>query len=195
MREGSFRYRGQLLTRPLSCGDRAAIYSQSLEMNKPHVAVVIFGPWEVLDRQLPGEETWRAPGDPILDARIREEMDALVELLSRDGAIVLWVTAPAIKVRTRNGEIPTVPFPESDPARMLRFNEMVFDLERRHPGIVRAIDLAAYLRALPDGEFDTYRTDGVHISRPGAARIVNDWLADEILNVARSQRQISLRSE
>ncbi len=86
------------------------------------------------------------------------------------------------------GGLPETPFPTSDPARMRRFNEIVFELEKLRPGKVRAVDFAAYMRSLPGGEMDpSYRPDGVHLGRRSAERVSDDWLGPEIVRVVRDE--------
>jgi hypothetical protein len=185
MREGAYRFRGLVINRPRHCQDRDKSWADNVELFHPDIAVVFFGPWEVADRKLPGEVTPRAPGDPILDAYIREEMLAVVDILSAHGTLVVWLTHPVLQTRDRRtGKLPETPFPESDPARMERFNELIFGLEDLRPGNVRAVDLAGYMRTLPGGELDEeYRPDGIHLTADASAKLAGDWLASEILRV------------
>ena len=145
------------------------------------------GLWDVLDRQLPGDEVWRHPGDTEFDQLLRREMSAAVDALAADGALVVWLTHPAIRSLDR-GKVPSEPFPEWDPARMRRLNELVFELEALHPWQVRVIDLAGYMRTLPGGELDpAYRPDGVHLTVDAAVRLSEEWLGEELLRVYRDQ--------
>jgi len=186
--EGAFLFQGKLLERPKRCADRSARYGESLEKGQPDVVVVLFGPWDVLDRRLPGDRAFRRPGDPVLDALLQREMEGLVDLLSRDGALVVWLTGPPIRVRGPGNVMPRRPFPESDPARMQRFNTLVRDLALRRSGDMRVVDLAGYMETLPGGVFDeTYRPDGIHTTKESAARIAEDWLADAILSAYRAE--------
>jgi len=182
LREGRFRFRGGIRTRPEACGDRDALYAASVEKARPDLAVVSFGPWDVLDRQLEEGDRWRAPGDPVLDARLREEMLEVVDLLSRDGTLVVWLAAPAVRVRHRDGSLPPRPFPESDPNRMERFNQIVRGVEARRPDHVRLVDLGAHLRSRPGGELAVAdRPDGIHFTPEAAAEIADEWLAEAVL--------------
>ncbi len=126
-----------------------------------------------------------------MDDYLRQEMLSAVDLLTTDGTLVVWLTHPPIRNLDR-GRVPETPFPEWDPARMKRFNALVFELETQRPGQVRAIDLAAYMRELPMGEFDpNYRPDGVHLTPEGAANIAEAWLGEELLRVYREQAKRS----
>jgi hypothetical protein len=141
----------------------------------------------VCDRQLPGDATWRHLGDPVLDDSYRRELRAAVDRLSADGTLVVWLTHPTIEVRDpKTGLAPPKPYPESDPARMARLNELIRELETARPGKVRVLDFAAYLRTLPAGEMDArYRPDGTHLSGEGSLRLAHDWLESEVLRLYR----------
>ncbi|NLA37639.1 MAG: acyltransferase, partial [Actinobacteria bacterium] len=55
------------------------------------IAVVHTGQWEIVDRKLAGEDRWRTVGDPVYDAYLLDELRAAQEVLSRNGALVVWV--------------------------------------------------------------------------------------------------------
>jgi hypothetical protein len=181
-RKGTYRFRGKEWQRRKQCGDRDVTWAESIQRARPDFAVVLVGPWEVCDRKLPGDDTWRHPGNPVLDAYLQQEMLSVVDLLSSGGALVIWLTHPSIQVLSEKP--PKTPYPESDPARMARLNELIFKLEKLRPGIVRVVDLAGYMRTLPAGEMDpSYRPDGTHLHIEGAIKVWNDWLGAEVLRV------------
>ncbi len=184
-RKGTYRFQRREYQRRKQCGDRDVTWAEDIQRGRPDFVIVLVGPWEVCDRKLPGDDTWRHPGDPVLDAYLRQEMLSVVDLLSSEGALVLWLTHPAIQVHKPSSlQLPKTPYPESDPARMARLDELIFELEKLRPGIVRVIDLAGYMRTLPGGEMDpSYRPDGTHLSIEGASKLWNDWLGAEVLRV------------
>ena len=184
-RKGTYRFQRREYQRPNHCGDRDVTWAESIQRGRPDIAIVLVGPWEVCDRKLPGDDTWRHLGDPVLDAYMQQEMLSVVDLLSSEGALVFWLTHPAIQVhKFASQQLPKTPYPESDPARMARLSELIFELEKLRPGIVRVIDLAGYMRTLPGGEMDpSYRPDGTHFSGEGASKVWNDWLGAEVLRV------------
>jgi peptidoglycan/LPS O-acetylase OafA/YrhL len=189
MRDGLLRWRRREASRPKRCEDDDAAWRERIARARPDMAVVSVGPWDVTDRKLPGDERWRHVGDPVLDAYLRKEMLWAVDTLSSDGALVVWITSPVIEIRKKGtGRPPDPPFAASDPARMARFNEMIFELPERRPGRVVVIDLAAHMLTRPYGPFDPdYRPDGVHLSLLGALRVSREWLGDELLRVYREQ--------
>jgi hypothetical protein len=190
LREGTYRFRGGAHMRPEHCQKRTSAWRDSLRRDQPDMALVLFGTWEVCDRKLPGEDAWRQLGDPVLDDQLRREMLDVVDLLSENGTLVVWLTHPTIEVRElAGGNAPATPYPESDPARMARFNELVLELPEARPGKVRILDLAAYLRTLPGGDLDPdYRPDGIHYSAEGTLRLAHDWLEAEVNRLYREAR-------
>ncbi len=185
-RKGTYRTKTTAMLRPNHCQERGASWTKQIEQGRPDIAVVLIGPWDVCDRLLPGDDTWRGLGDPILDAYMQEEMLDAVDILSAEGTLVLWLTHPLIEARDQ-GKPPASPYPESNPDRMHRFNELIQGLEKQRPGKVLAVDLAEYLRSMPGGELDpAYRPDGTHLTIESSVRVSYDWLGGEILRVYRA---------
>ncbi|MEZ5144346.1 MAG: acyltransferase family protein [Acidimicrobiales bacterium] len=150
---------------------------------RPDVALVQLGPWEVADTQLPGDDVYRSLGDPVLDDAVRRQLARGVDALLDAGAgKVLLLTSPYIDSNRRNGVSPPTPFPESDRARMDRWNQIVREVadERSRVGIV---DLAAYQNGLPDEVDRRLRPDGVHLTWDTANEVAT-WLGPEIARVA-----------
>jgi peptidoglycan/LPS O-acetylase OafA/YrhL len=185
-RLGIYRCRGRELTRPNHCKERDVAWKEAIKRGRPDLTVAFEGPWDVCDRKLPGDDQWRAPGDPILDGYLRKELLSASDILLSDGAMVIWLTHPDIEQRELGGKVPEKPFPESNPARMDRLNELIQELEKLRPGRLKVVDLAKHMRDLPGGELDpTYRPDGTHFTLAGALRISGNWLGAEILRVYR----------
>jgi peptidoglycan/LPS O-acetylase OafA/YrhL len=142
------------------------------------VAVILTGTWDVIDRQIPGDGTWRHPGDPVYDAYLRGELAAATDLLRDAGLRVVWLTTPDLDFG-RDGATPTDP---SDHAvRVARLNELIGEVvaERQGTG-VSLVDFAGWVAALPSGEDERLRPDGVHTTL-GTAYEVGAWLGPEIL--------------
>ena len=170
-RDGSFRHAG--VVRPLNgCGDLATQWNRALDAQAADIALIQVGPIEVDDHLLPGDSVWRAPGDPVFDTYLQQQMLAAVDLVLAHGVTPVWVTSPAIE--------PPDADVSRDPARMDRFNELLRDVARVRPGM-RIVDLARFVEAWPGGEFDpVLRPDGVHFE-PGAVNAsVAPWLVSAI---------------
>ena len=95
-----------------------------------------------------------------------------------------------IEVRDpERGAAPVPPYPESDPARMARFNELVQQLETLRPGKVVVLDVASYLRNSSGGELDPlYRPDGTHLDAEGSLRLANDFVGPEVIRFYQRER-------
>lgn len=185
-RDGSIRT-GEWVHRNQRCKGFDVAWARAIREEQPDIALVLSAGWDIRDRQLPGESVWRSVGEPEFDRYLRDELIAATDTLAKDGSLVVWLTHPAINVHLFDKE-PDVPYPSSDPARIARWNELIFELETLRPGKVRVIDLRNYIRGLPGGEMNkAYRPDGTHLTHEAAYQVARDWLANEILRVYREQ--------
>jgi peptidoglycan/LPS O-acetylase OafA/YrhL/lysophospholipase L1-like esterase len=144
------------------------------------VAVIMVGPWDVTDRVIPGDDQWRAPGDPTYDAYLKSEMEAAVDLLTSQVPTVVWLTNPLLDFGRADAVPPATPYPVSEPARTARYNEILQEIAAERPAL-HLVDLAGWMRTLPGGELDaSIRPDGVHFSKSGAVEVAR-WLGPELL--------------
>lgn len=144
----------------------------------PQVVVAMYGTWDVTDRKLPGDDRWRAIGDPLYDAYFARELARAMDVLASRGSIVIWLTHPEIRVGYDAGL--SAGLPESDPARMRRLNEIVDEVASSRSR-VRVIDLAGYMASRPEGELDLdERTDGTHWTKTSSG-IMAQWLGPQIV--------------
>jgi hypothetical protein len=99
-----------------------------------------------------------------------------VDVLSHDGAVVVWLTSPRIDFG--DGDHPI-----SEPERMDRLNQLIAEVDAARDEMV-ALDLRGYLRSLPGDEMDrSLRPDGVHFSEEASADLV-EWLAPALIDLA-----------
>ncbi len=179
---GEVRFRGEEQEHGADCDTWRDLWIISAENDAPDVALIQLGPWEVIDRKLPGDDTYRAPGDLAFDAELRARIEEATDLFLQRGKVVLWILAPHIDSGTIDGVRPDDQFPESDPARIDRFNDLVREVAAEHPNRVGTIDLPGYLASLPGGEMDaTMRPDLIHLSPEAAVEVAAAWLGPEIL--------------
>ena len=124
-------------------------------------------------------------GDPAVDNAVRAELLDAVDVLSAREALVVWLTHPEIEVRDpETGAAPVKAYPESDAARMTRFNELVRELEALRPGKVVVLDVAGYLRNSSGGELNPlFRPDGTHLDAEGSLRLANDFVGPEVIRL------------
>lgn len=161
------------------CQPRDALYAKAA--GELDLAFVQFGPWDVADHRLPGDDEWRTIGDPVYDAALKAEALRLIDLLSAQGAVVMWVQPPLVRLGTVDGRPPAEDFDASDPARMELFRDLGEELQEARPDSVVLLDLAAWMADQPGGELSgELRPDGVHFPNDVADRVAEEWLGPEI---------------
>jgi hypothetical protein len=178
--EGERRYRGEVSPIPDECATWLDEWRTGVTATEMDVALVQLGPWEVADTGLPGEEDLRHIGDPVLDAHLRSQLDAGLDVLIDAGVLVVVLTSPTFSVETAEGVVPDPPFPESDPERVAAWNSLLTDTADERGSEVAVVDLGGYLAGLPDGEDERLRPDGIHFTAATAEEVAADWLAAEI---------------
>jgi hypothetical protein len=183
VREGRARFNDTEFD-PGACGNLVEQWGDALDQVHPQVGVIQVGPIDVDDHLLPGDSAWRAPGDQRYDAILKAGMlDAVDVFLSR-GVTAVWLTSPLIEP-SRSTQPPNED-PSGDPARMLRFNQLLREVQRERPSL-QVVDLARWLRLRPSGQFDpALRPDGVHFSEEASADIVAPWLARAIVRASQT---------
>lgn len=180
-------YRAHGVPDPMAtqCDSAAPVASQwpaqwqgNLSQFRPNVVMVLAGRWEVMDRLVAGR--WSHIGEPAFDAQLKASLEQAVQVASSGGAYVVLETAPCFN----SGEQPDgTPWPEDDPVRLARYNQLVRQVAAAHPSTVRVQDFGAMV--CPGGVYATTRNgvllrdgDGVHIVPTPAA---GDWLASHLL--------------
>ena len=171
------------------------------------IAMVHTGQWELVDRRIPlgmnhtvvGEdaallstpvptqidEVWRNVGDPIYDDYLLAELSAAQELLSRRGALVLWVNLPYysnLDSESFNANLRL----SHDPARVDAFNAVLERLTAKFPDTSRLLDLHTYMADKTDDT--SLRADGSHFNKEGAESVALEFLGPELLRLWRDWR-------
>ena len=161
--------------------DWATTWPAFLAGHRLDLAVVQFGPFDVVDHRLPGDDAWRHVGDPRYDAAVRSAIRHAAAVFTSRGIHVAWLAAPHVQLGSPR--VPPVDLPGSDPARIDRFNALVREVLAADP-LVTVLDLPGFLATRPGGEMDaTVRPDGVHFTPEAAATIANEWLGPELLKL------------
>ena len=169
-RGGDRDYHGTVAPASPEC-DWAVRWPGEVESRQVRLAIVQVGPWDVTNRRLEGESTWRAPGDPIYDAYLLAELGSAMDMFGSAGADVVWLTSPLVELG--RSEVPRRSYSTSEPARMRRFNELLRSAASSRPH-VRLVDLAGLLAQEPGGELDaTVRPDGVHFTKATSREMAN----------------------
>ena len=174
-RSGAYRLSGRRTPLSPFCARWPEIWAERLRRDRPKVVAIQVGRHEVLDRLHEG--AWANILEPRYLAYVRSELELAIRVGGADGAKVVLLTAPKF---SRPGE-----WPENDPARVDRFNELLRELASTHPEVV-LIDLAA--RTSPGSAYVdvvdgvALRLDGVHYSRAGVEWI-GGWLLPQLASL------------
>jgi peptidoglycan/LPS O-acetylase OafA/YrhL len=158
---------GQVVTSSGACDDQLASYGAFVDRTRPDMAVVLYGPNDLYDREVPGVcSSWCHIGDAAYDRWLDEQMLGIVDVLDRQGALVVWLTTPTM--------------PELGERSRL-FNQMVEQLPAERPGKVVNVDLGGYLAATGKDVAD--RPDGIHLSDTAAVVVGQGWLVPQLVSV------------
>ena len=167
-------------TFPGRCDDWATARAEQVAAVHPHIVVVLSGTWDVVDRKLDKTNRWTHIGQLDADRYYSSELAQYLDVIAADGATVVWLDHPAIRAGVNEGK--AGPFPENDPARMARLNELAHEVIRTRNDTA-IVDLRAKLQAEPGGELDlSRRPDGIHWSTV-AAKDEGAWLGPLLLDL------------
>jgi len=156
-------------------------WTERLQRDHPQVAVIQLGRHEVLDRERDGH--WTNILEADFAAYVSQQVDHSLDVAARAGSAVVLLTAPYY----RGGERPDGgQWPENDPARVSRINDILRQAAARHPRVV-VVDLGA--RTNPGGRFAAsvagvpMRQDGVHYTAQACAWFA-PWLVPQVRDAA-----------
>jgi hypothetical protein len=153
--------KGEIGPPPGECTTWEQYWLQQVKEFRPHIAVILVGRWECLDVYWRGH--WAHLREPDFDAYMLGQLVEAIRVAGGEGAKVVVMTMPYIWQGTQaDGR----PWPQTDPARIARFNSLVRQAAERVPGTV-VLDLQA--RIEPQGRFvasiggePLFTSDGVH---------------------------------
>jgi peptidoglycan/LPS O-acetylase OafA/YrhL len=154
----------------------------------PSVAVIMTGTWDVVDHKLPDDDTWRGPGDPVFDQRLRAELADATELLLAQGLTVVWLTTPPLDFGRGMDPRPALDPPDA-PARIDRLNELIHEVADARTG-VGVVDLHGYFAGLSQAQDNRLRPDGVHVEMSTSEEVA-EWLGPQILDAAAAAGSVS----
>jgi peptidoglycan/LPS O-acetylase OafA/YrhL len=170
------RFRGTDSNDPSFCLRWPQLRAQQVKQDHPALVAVLVGEWELMDRMRDGR--WQHITQPAYDSYLAHQLDLLINVLSAGGARVALLTTPC----TAPAESPSgALWPENDPQRLARFNELLHQAAARQPTKATVVDLKAMV--CPGGHFtdtldgETIRSaDGIHFPKsaipPVAAQLL-----------------------
>lgn len=159
-----------------NCTDWPDTWPKVLDTDRPDIAQLVTGAWEVPDVRLPGTDRFSAIGDPAVDAFVLDELRLAADTLGQDGAMVLFVLWPAYGSWAADGRSQGYR-DQADPARMARLHELMRQVAAERPDTVRILDFAGWFGARAEDR--SLRPDGLHISEAQMTQYYDEWMAAE----------------
>lgn len=146
----------------------------------PDVVMLMTTSWDVNDRRLVADGPVLSPVDPEVQHAIAVSFQSLTDqLLALGVARVVWVQQPvplAVNLPADDAQ--------ADPARHQVLWEIMERIAAADPANVRVADLATWVSETDLVDDPDARPDGVHWTRPAAARIAREFLAPALVRAA-----------
>ncbi|MDQ1431274.1 MAG: hypothetical protein QOF40_1876, partial [Actinomycetota bacterium] len=153
--------------------DRAKIPGD-LASFRPDVVFVMSGVSNATDVKLPGDDTWRALGDPAVDSFMLQGMNTLATEVAAQAIPTVWFDLP-----NSDGSQYGSDFVAADHARINRYNALVDQLAAQQHSVVR-MHWADHINAF-GAELDrTMRPDGIHVLPERLGELLDSWLWPEL---------------
>jgi peptidoglycan/LPS O-acetylase OafA/YrhL len=176
---GERRFLGETFVLAEFCGDLTTAWAATLAEHPIDVAVVQTGMWETVERRLPGDDTWRRVGDPLVDAQVRAELRAANAFWASRAIPVVWLRGPE----------------STDAARqtgtMTRFNELLDEVVAEFPSAA-TVGLDGFVGALAPADRARLLPDGIHFTEESSVLVADSWLGSQVAtSAARLRRHLS----
>ena len=157
------------------------LWGEVLAAVRPTRVVILIGEFDLFDVKPAGSVAFSTPGSPGWNEAFGSQLELLVNLVASTKAQLTLLTVPCsghlgaqLDKLSRGGD---------DVKRVMAANAVIRQVAARHPQTVKVIDLFGFL--CPRGVYQpivngvTTRTDGVHLSEPGAT-LVARWLVPQL---------------
>jgi hypothetical protein len=161
------------------CAEQHARWVDHVARFDPDVVAAMFGPWELLDREINGEMI--RVGTAAYEALMYQTFERVADAVTTGGARFMLFTSPCFDV-IRAGRF-TITEDIEEEARVESYNAVVRRFVADNPDRAVMADLHALL--CPSGQFEAeiegvrYTTDGIHVNREGA-ELVWRWLDPQL---------------
>jgi len=184
VRAARIEFAGKRQDVPEGCVSWPTWWPQVLAANPADVAVLVDGPWELVEHQITTKDQWRQIGDPVFDQHIHDELLAATDVLLAHVPRVVWLTNlyfhPAWGTTAAGREDPI-----NDTARVDRLNAIIRQVVSERPGVA-LVDVAGHIASISGADTDqSLRPDGVHFS-DAASRQMAAWYGPQIVAAARA---------
>jgi hypothetical protein len=176
---GTYRWAGEPKHTEDKCNRWRETRAHEIEVIKPHVVVIMYGSFDMLDRRWDGSDEWTHIGRPDFDLALRTNIADMTDLLGAGGARVIWATYPRVRTGVRDGVKPKHDFPEFDEMRVDRLNTFIREAVAQRP-FAGVLELRRYMQSWPDGELDPVRRpDGLHPNDFEATNLAT-WVGEQV---------------
>jgi hypothetical protein len=178
---GTYRWAGQPKHTEPKCNDWRTQRAADVAAINPHVVLVIYGSFDLLDRKWDGSDTWTHVGRPDFDALLQQNIEDMTDVLGFGGARVIWATYPRTRTGVIDGVVPKVDYPEVAEYRVDRLNTFIREAVAQRP-FAGVLELRRHLQAIwPEGELDPVRRpDGIHPNEQEIATLA-EWAGSQIM--------------
>jgi peptidoglycan/LPS O-acetylase OafA/YrhL len=167
------------------CNRIIRTWAEAVHAQRPQIVVLIIGAWEVFDHQVDGSDL--TVGSRRYATYLTSRLERAQRLLSYDDSRLVIPNVPCFGQASTSVGHDLAPI-RNDPQRVAAVNRIIGRFVNAHPGDVHRVDLAGLL--CPGGSYRDVmegvqmRYDGVHFSKPGAAKTWQ-WLIPRLLKLAR----------
>ena len=157
------------------------VWGEVLAAVRPKRVIILIGEFDLFDVKPVGSLVFYSPGSTGWNAAFGSQLELLVNLVASTKAQLTLLTVPCsghlgaqLDELSRGGD---------DVKRVMAANAVIRQVAERHPQTVKVIDLFGFL--CPRGVYQpivngvTTRTDGVHLSEPGAT-LAARWLVPQL---------------
>ena len=180
---GTYRWAGEPKHTESQCNDWKTQREREIAKIRPHVVLLVYGSFDLLDRQWDGSDEWTHIGRPDFDAALVDNIELMTDTLAYGGARVVWATYPRTVTGVRDGIWPEEWHPETAEYRVARLNTFIRQVVARRP-YAQVLDLRRFMQTWPGGELDPeLRPDGIHPSEE-MATLTGEWLARQLVAIA-----------
>ncbi len=162
---------------PGAACDWAVNWPKFLSTQPVDIALVMYGPWEVLPHAEADSSTFVRPGDPSYDKKLKKSILDATDTLSKNGRAVIWLTGIQVWLG-ESAQLPDV---------WNRYNEILISAQKDRPNAMRVVDLAKWYSSM-NHDNKSERPDGVHLTQEAAASVSRNFLIPEILKTYASMR-------
>jgi peptidoglycan/LPS O-acetylase OafA/YrhL len=161
-----------------SCDAWPTTWAAEIQRTRPQMAVVTSCQWETVDRKLPGDPVWRSLGDPVYDAALKTDLLQATDVLSSQGALVIWLNCAQFG-DADDSQFNADVLRSHQPARVDRLNQLIAQVVAARPATARLVDLAGWMSS--QVQDTTLRADGEHYDRNPDDDVVSAFLGPAIV--------------